>query len=723
MNDFQRILKACLQINEIYKHSDYYKRHAAIKLREIGVKAFRNANSPIPVDIIRNHYGAYFTRIATRTYRAEWSLLLRDFPADLKAAGGPTVAARLPTVSPPPQSRNLPVEEIIKALKDEIWATKRQAEKSPLYAKFKQQFHWNIALKYHYEFALFYEGDEELPIQESMPVRLKWAVSEVQGTILTYDPSKQTLIIETESILSGYQLDTAMSILPNSEHLIKALIDRMETLSPKNQLAWPLLTKKPVTGTCEWNKQIYFEQLDESQQEVVRFALKNQLTYIWGPPGTGKTHTLGRLINNLLGGNERILIASISNVAVDGVAKQLIKAFGEGGDGKKLLDKGKVLRFGFPVLEEVRKEERLFPDRPRIKELLDQLSYLQEQKKKFRDNKEKVAELKAKEKEVQQKIKEVTQQFICESRIVLTTATQANLEQAFQNANWDTVIIDEGGMMPIPYVLSLAALSAKRLIVAGDFRQLGPIALAATPEAQKWLHRDAFALIGVDGHSIDHPNLRMLKIQRRMHPEICALIRQPFYKGELETATNKAKLTATNYEPKAKIPIVWIREEGEVEQTTSSRMNRTTAETTCKWATALVRTYRDIKVGIITPYRGQVSYIRRQIHRQKDLKEEQRERIKIGTIHAFQGDESDIIILDLCDNMKKGAGRLYHYAVGDRLVNVAVSRAQGKLIIVGDLNLFIEGPNHNKMGKFAGCLQTHIINQPKYHYYPPSRQR
>lgn len=711
MTDFQCVIRAFLQLDGIQSYRDYLKPRRAVDISQVGVKAFKNGNDRRVGEVVRGLYANYFKRVAQRMYKAEWELLVKDFREDIIKAGGPV---GLQTPLPKPSSAK---EEIIKALRDEIWATKQQAAQNPIHANIIKQFQWEVTGKYHYEAELLYEGDEDLPIQDNTPILLKWFMSEVSGTMLVYDHANNKLIVETEKPLDAFQKTKPFQLFPNTEHLIAAVINKVEQLSASHSIADKLLHNKTHFENLSWQHNMHLDKLDESQKTVTKCCLQNEVTFIWGPPGTGKTHTLGRIITNLVLAGEKVLVSSISNVAVDGVAKQIVQTFKEKGpQTMAYLNGGKVLRYGYAVLEEVRSEKRLFPDRPSIQNLLEKLHLVQEQKKAFKHNREKLGELTARQKELQKAIKEITQAFIVNSSIVLTTATQSNLEPAFEEGSWDTVIIDEGGMMPIPYVLTLAARAKKRLIVAGDFRQLGPIALAVTPVAMKWLHKDAFSLISVDSFSQNHACLKMLKTQRRMHPDICELIRVPFYKGELVTDTKKEKLQATEMKPLRYSPIVWINEEGTVEMTQSkSRFNKETAAVSCEWAVALVRTYKEIKVGIITPYRGQVALCKKIINGDDKINESQRSRIKVGTIHAFQGDESDVIILDICDAMNRGVGRLYHGETGDRLINVAVSRAQGKLIVVGNLHVFLSGSGHTRIKKFAGFLQSKIIDVKKYH--------
>lgn len=191
--------------------------------------------------------------------------------------------------------------------------------------------------------------------------------------------------------------------------------------------------------------------------------------------------------------------------------------------------------------------------------------------------------------------------------------------------------------MPIPYVLCVGSLSPHRLVITGDFRQLGPIALSQTAAAYRWLHKDAFELAGISGERTDHPALQMLQVQRRMHNGISDLINKVFYGGKLKSET--APKNSTNLGPLSGEPAVFVMllpEDGSrVEKTSSaSRLNRVSAQLVASLACRLLHEDSDAIVGIIAPYRAQVTLIRRLLSEQ-GLAKDQARRIRLGTVHAF----------------------------------------------------------------------------------------
>ena len=115
-------------------------------------------------------------------------------------------------------------------------------------------------------------------------------------------------------------------------------------------------------------------------------------------------------------------------------------------------------------------------------------------------------------------------------------------------------------------------------------------------------------------------------------------------------------------------------------------------------------------MGIIAPYRAQVTLIRRLL-RERGPEKDQARRIRLGTVHAFQGSEADVIIWDLVETRDHKIGRLYHKDAGDRLSNVAISRAQGKLILVGDPEAFFLAPGQESVGKLRGIFTLNFLRE------------
>lgn len=651
----------------------------------------------------------YFKAEDTYRWCVRWTKIEQDHP-DLyprSQPGGTT--STVPNGSP--------LADMMQALRDEVEAVKRQASQNPIKAVIRRSIGQIPDGGFWYEAAIDLPGDTELPVPEGVQVKLCWPyhlhVYRCEAKLLSYDPLKSLIILELEQPLGETQIRNEFVILPCVEQLIQAVVEQLGRASQhKDRAIWRLLSGAKDRAQLTWNGQVVQHQLDETQLSAVRSCLGNDLTFLWGPPGTGKTHTLGRLMASAALSGKRVIAAAISNIAVDQMALQVVCALEAAGEsGRHLLEEGRIIRFGHPRDPRVTDEPRLFPNRTRIQELRRQLHDLQQH---LRDASESDAEQRARIQhdiwEVKSQLRTLTKDLIAESRIVLTTAVQTCIEPAISESSFDISVIDEASMMPVPYVLCVGALSVGRVVVTGDFRQLGPIALGRTAASYRWLHKDPFELAGIGGDQPEHPALEMLQVQRRMHAGICKLINKTFYAGRLKSEAPPR--AAQLLEPLRGEPAVFVSLEPEsgskVEQTPSgSRLNRVSADLVAKLVCRYLEADNDAVVGVIAPYRAQVTCIRRLL-RDRKLPKDLARRIRLGTVHAFQGSEADIIVWDLVDTRDHKIGRLYQKETGDRLTNVAISRAQGKLVLVGDTDAFYLAPGRESVGKLRSILSLHF---------------
>jgi hypothetical protein len=615
------------------------------------------------------------------------------------------------TVSTVPGNGEL--ADMLQALHDEVEAVKKQNNQNPIKAVVGRSLGQIPDGGFWYEAELALPGDMELPVPEGVQIKLRWAfalhVYPCEAKLLSYDPIKSLIIFEVDVPLGETQIKNAFDVLPCVEQLILAVTEQLGRASQhRNRPVWRLLNGAKSVNKLKWDEGIIRDKLDSSQAAAAEACLTNDLTFLWGPPGTGKTHTLGRLMASAALAGKRVIGSAISNIAVDQMALQVVRALDAAGEpGQRLLVEGRIIRFGHPRDPNVTEEERLFPNRTRIQELRRRLHDLQQKlRERAEDNAELRANLNHQILQVKAQLRDLTKMLISESRIVLTTAVQTCIEPAISESPFDLAVIDEASMMPVPYVLCIGSLSPHRTVITGDFRQLGPIALSQTAAAHRWLHKDPFELAGISGERIEHPALQMLRVQRRMHSGICDLINKVFYGGQLKTES--APKNSTNLDPLCGEPAALVEllpEDGsKVEQTASaSRMNRASAKLVASLACRLLHEDSHAIVGIIAPYRAQVTLLRRLL-KERGLAKDQARRIRLGTVHAFQGSEADVIIWDLVETREHKIGRLYHEEAGDRLSNVAISRAQGKLIIVGDPEAFFHAPGQESVGKLRGIL-------------------
>ncbi len=455
--------------------------------------------------------------------------------------------------------------------------------------------------------------------------------------------------------------------------------------------------------------------LNACQRDAVERVASSEVAFIWGPPGTGKTTTLGHAVAALLAQGESVLVVAHSNAAVD----QAAIAIGRRVDGTPAYREGRIMRVGvarapgmaahgaMQPREIVRREhpdlvreiETLERERDRLTEQLTRLSE--------RELAPARASLDTVRKQLDERrglLRSLERRLIGRASIILCTLSKAAIEEEIFSRTFDVAIVDEASMAYIPADLFIASLAAKRVAVFGDFRQLPPITQGDTPAIQEWLQPDIFEMAGivaaVDGGRPD-ARMTMLEEQYRMHPEIAAIVKRRFYANRLTTAAGVAEACTpiTDAPPQAGRAVILLDtgplrplackesagRNGSVRRSGgNSRFNLVSALVDVELALT-ARAGSAHTVGIITPYAAQARLVSKLLH---DLKVP-RDEILCATVHRFQGSECDVIIYDVVEGKPLSrAGQLLSddtRGLAGRLLNVAVSRAKGKLIIVGDI--------------------------------------
>jgi hypothetical protein len=309
------------------------------------------------------------------------------------------------------------------------------------------------------------------------------------------------------------------------------------------------------------------------------------------------------------------------------------------------------------------------------------------------DNLSQVKDINGTIKALDEKIREIKDGVVKEAKVIITTITQSYSSQIISSMNFSVIIIDEASMVPLPIMFFASGLSLDKVIVIGDFKQLAPIANSKN----RYLHTDIFKFSGLQENIKEKgEDQRMVALneQFRMHPaisEICnTLVYQPYH-NELEDALdvknrNNDGILKRNLYPDE--PIVFC------DTSCSNPWCTSTPSGSCfnlYHAILIVRMIEkavneDIsenRIGIITPYKAQAKFINK--IRRTLLPEVKK--VKVSTVHKFQGLENEIIIFDtvISRGKKHGPGFFYDGSdESDRMLNVAITRAKAKLIIVGD---------------------------------------
>jgi superfamily I DNA and/or RNA helicase len=421
-------------------------------------------------------------------------------------------------------------------------------------------------------------------------------------------------------------------------------------------------------------------ELNASQQDAVRAALASEtVCIIHGPPGTGKTTTLIHLLKELVSRGEQVLVCAPSNTAVDWLTLLLQK------QGLNALRMGHLSRMDQEVLESSLEQKLAAHEDARhlkkIRVQADELRRLagtykrhfgpEERAQRGRLLKE-ARELSSWSRELEQRI---TDDIIDQAQIITCTLSGSHSLHLRQR-RFKTCIIDEAAQA-LQASCWLAMSKADRAILAGDPFQLPP-----TVKDEQAM-RQGLSVTLLDLAIRSGLNLQLLKVQYRMHRHIMEFSNQWFYGGWLE-ADDRARertLDATHY---AGPVLEFIDTAGcgfqeERCAQTGSYLNKDEYR--------LLREHMDPflhqvwqenpSVGILSPYKAQVNYM------QEELVADQPEGFSIGvqTIDGFQGQERDIIYISLVrSNEDQQIGFLKDY----RRMNVAMTRARKKLIVIGD---------------------------------------
>jgi superfamily I DNA and/or RNA helicase len=298
------------------------------------------------------------------------------------------------------------------------------------------------------------------------------------------------------------------------------------------------------------------------------------------------------------------------------------------------------------------------------------------------------ADLVAELRDIEAKIAAIRDTIVQEAQVLGVTCTKAYLAVK-EIGQVDTVVIDEASMVMLPVAWFAAGLARERVIVCGDFRQIPPIVQSDQRSIVEAIGKDPFSANDIKEKD---PRLVMLDTQYRMHDTICQLIAKPMYGGRLHTAADRRN-EAGSAPALFDCPLTIIDTSAlwpfESRNAFFSRFNLMHALLVRNLAVhfAEERAIADHEsLGICTPYSAQAKIIAK-------LLEDERlhDTVQVGTVHSYQGDERGTMVLDIPES-NGGAWNLGQFVqglppehVGARLINVAISRAKHRLIVLANL--------------------------------------
>ena len=285
-------------------------------------------------------------------------------------------------------------------------------------------------------------------------------------------------------------------------------------------------------------------------------------------------------------------------------------------------------------------------------------------------------------------LENLREKILDEAKILGATVTRSYLNHE-EFSGIKNLIIDEASMVFLPALYYVVGLSSDRCVISGDFRQIAPIVDTKQKDLDEVLSRDIFDFSGIEelSHSgRNTKNLIMLKQQYRMQDNICNLINSFMYRGELVTADMKLN-TSTSSLLEANSKNIIIIDTSRIfpfsQKKGTSYYNLMHAITVRNLVKQLKESFTEkLSIGICSPYAAQAK-----MHNSLNRSHQD---ITSGTVHRFQGDEKDLMIIDTVDSL--GENTVGYWSLHDlpnedgcRLWNVAISRSKDYLIFISNL--------------------------------------
>lgn len=463
--------------------------------------------------------------------------------------------------------------------------------------------------------------------------------------------------------------------------------------------------------------------LNPSQEKAVNEVLwTKDVEVVHGPPGTGKTTTLVEAINETLMRESQVMVCAQSNMAVDWICE-------------KLVDRGiNVLRIGNPsrVNDKMLSftYERRFeshPDYPQLWSIRRAIRDLRNHRK-GRDERyhQKMDRLKGRAAELEIRI---NAQLFGEARVIASTLV-GSANRLLEGQKFTTLFIDEAAQA-LEAACWVPMRRCSRVILAGDHCQLPPT-VKSIAAMKAGLGKTLMERIVENKPE----TVTLLKVQYRMNEQIMQFSSDWFYHGEVESAPQIKYRGILDYD----IPIEWISPEDDEDSMTLENRTDVGDEAPAEEANGSHELYHEefvgasfgrinkreaqftldtlqtyfskigkhrilderIDVGIISPYRAQVQYLRHLIKKTEFFKPF-RHLISVNTVDGFQGQERDVILISMVRANENGE---IGFLRDLRRMNVAITRARMKLIILGDKDTLTRHPFYRKLWEYIQQIKN-----------------
>ncbi|MEH6945034.1 AAA domain-containing protein [Bacillus sp. JJ722] len=541
------------------------------------------------------------------------------------------------------------------------------------------------------DYTYYFESNQSMVIPVGSIVKIEWGNTVEEGRILSSEGKGVIVILESsigEVISQAY-------LMYDPWQLLDELASRLgEIKKSKNKRA---RIKRLMEPKMEAKHPI--SEQSSNVKELFLRSKYNPVTFVWGPPGTGKTYTLARVAANKYLKNQNVLILAQSNAAVDVLMSETYHFLAR----KKKFIEGDILRYGNVMNSTIESEaitmkyllEKSDP------ELTKQREDVKEEKSNIKSDLAKsfstrdshqLLKLETKLASLLEKLKRKELALLKNAQIIGTTLAKAATDSSIYEKKYDVVIIDEASMCYVPQAAFAASLG-KRLIICGDFKQLPPIAHSKNSIVTEWLKEDIFHKAGVaETVQVDslHPHLFLLNQQRRMHPDVSSFTNKHVYHSLVSdhpsVMSNREEIVVRSPFPRRASILLDTSFTGHYcinEKLSGSRWN--------PWH--LFLSFQLIheaylagnrSIGFVTPYRVQaemMNYLLEDLYQEEMLTDQ----MMASTVHKFQGSEREVMIFDSVDGWpQERPGMLLIGKESERLINVAITRTKGKFIHVNN---------------------------------------
>ena len=554
------------------------------------------------------------------------------------------------------------------------------------------------------------------------------------GTVSYVDGDRMVVTVPDSAPLLELQQSTdpigvQLSFDETSYKLMFEALDRVMK-AKNNRLAYlrDLFYSHQKAGRFSFEP-MKFPWLNPTQERAVNEVLwAKDVAIVHGPPGTGKTTTLVEAINETLMRESQVLVCAQSNMAVDWISE-------------KLVDRGiNVLRIGNPTRVNDKMlgftYERRFEshaDYPQLWAIRKAIRELRKNRKKGSENyHQKMDRLKSRAAEIELRI---NAELFGEARVIACTLV-GSAHHLLEGMKFGTLFIDEAAQA-LEAACWIPMKRASRVILAGDHCQLPPT-VKSIAALRAGLGKTLMERIAENKPEV----VTLLKIQYRMNDEIMRFSSDWFYGGKVESAPQIKYRSVLDYDH----PITWIDTSNEENQitiegedapedsvsTSSSvsaanqnsdlnfkeqfvgesfgRINKAEAELTlltlAEYFTKIGKQRvleERIDVGIISPYHAQVQYLKKLIKKYEFFKPYRR-LISVNTVDGFQGQERDVILISLVRSNDEGQ---IGFLKDLRRMNVAMTRARMKLIILGNKDTMTKHPFYKKLWEYVEAINNY----------------